>query len=68
MSDRRLIGAGIAGVVLAAVCCATPIAVVVLGALGLAGLAGWVDPAVVVVALVGAGLIAYGVYRRGSTR
>lgn len=64
MSDRRLIGIGIAGVVAAAVCCATPVAVLALGALGLASLVVWIDPALLVVALVGASLIGYGLYRR----
>ena len=64
MSDRKLIGIGIAGVVAAVVCCATPVAVLALGALGLASLAVWIDPAVLVVALVGASLIGYGLYRR----
>ena len=37
MRDRTLITTGAVGAVLAAVCCATPLLAVVLGAVGLAG-------------------------------
>ena len=45
MNDRALIGAGTAGAILAAICCATPL---IAGVLPLAGLGAW---------LAGAGLV-----------
>lgn len=52
MDNRTLLKTGIAGSVIAAVCCATPILVILLGALGLSAWAGWLDyvllPALVV--------------------
>jgi hypothetical protein len=38
-TDRKLIATGVVGTVIAALCCFTPILVVLLGAVGLAGLA-----------------------------
>jgi len=35
MTDRNLLGRGIAGTLIAAICCFTPILVVLLGAIGL---------------------------------
>jgi mercuric ion transport protein len=64
VNDRRLIGMGVAGVVAATLCCATPVAVVVLGVLGLSSFMGWIDPVSLAVASGSAGLVAYGVYRR----
>lgn len=64
MSDRALIRAGMAGAVLAAICCAAPLLVV---SLPLAGLGAWMAGAgLVVLPLMVAcfGLIAWAIYRR----
>ena len=54
MADRALIGAGTAGVVLAAICCAAPL---LAAALPLAGFAAWMaGTGLVVLPLVVAGL------------
>ncbi len=42
-TDRRLIATGIVGTVIAALCCFTPVLVVLLGALGLSAALGWID-------------------------
>lgn len=42
MSDR-LLRTGIVGSVVAAICCATPVLVLLLGAVGLSALVGWLD-------------------------
>ena len=42
-SDRKLIRIGILGTIVAALCCFTPILVVLLGALGLSAVLGWLD-------------------------
>lgn len=43
MKDATILGTGIVGSAIAAICCATPILVIALGALGLSALVGWVD-------------------------
>lgn len=43
MSDRRLLGLGIVGTVIAALCCFTPVLVVLLGAVGLSAVIGVLD-------------------------
>lgn len=62
--QRTLVGIGLVGVVLAALCCATPVLAVLLPAAGLgawfAG-ANWVLPFLL---FVGLGVIAFGLFRR----
>lgn len=43
MNDRKLLGTGIVGSVIAAVCCFTPALVISLGALGLSAWLAWLD-------------------------
>ncbi len=43
MDDRTLLRTGIVGGVVAAVCCATPVLVIALGALGLSAWLAWAD-------------------------
>ena len=43
MSDRALLKTGIIGTVVAALCCFTPILVVLLGAVGLSAVVGYLD-------------------------
>lgn len=58
--------AGIIGAVIAVICCVTPLAVVVLGALGLSAFAVWIDviavPAVLIFGTIA--IVAY--VKRGS--
>ncbi|MFN3261184.1 MAG: mercury resistance system transport protein MerF [Pikeienuella sp.] len=42
-TDRKLIATGIVGTVIAALCCFTPVLVVLLGAVGLSAWLGWLD-------------------------
>jgi mercuric ion transport protein len=63
MRDRTLVGVGIVGTVVAALCCFTPILVVLLGAVGLSAWLGGVV-AVGTALVVFLGLTAYGLYRR----
>lgn len=52
MTNRTLLRTGVAGTVVAALCCFTPVLVILLGAVGLSALVGWLDyvllPALVV--------------------
>lgn len=41
--DRKLIATGIVGTVITALCCFTPVLVVLLGAVGLSAVLGWID-------------------------
>jgi mercuric ion transport protein len=43
MNNESLVKTGIIGVVVAAVCCATPVLVILLGAVGLSALTGYLD-------------------------
>lgn len=43
MSNKKLLQVGVIGTIIAALCCFTPVLVVVLGAVGLASLIGVVD-------------------------
>jgi mercuric ion transport protein len=57
MNNRTLLGTGIAGSVIAAVCCATPILVILLGAIGLSAWVGRLDYAERNRFFLGAGLV-----------
>ena len=63
MSGRRLFGIGIIGSLLAAVCCATPVLAIVLGALGLSALLAWSDYVVIPALLVFLAITVYGLSR-----
>jgi mercuric ion transport protein len=63
-SDNTLLKVGVIGSIVAALCCFTPILVVLLGAVGLAAVIGWLD-LVLVPALVGFLLITgYALWQR----
>jgi mercuric ion transport protein len=64
MSDTALIKTGIVGAVIAAVCCATPVLVIALGAVGLSALTGYLDYVLLPALALCVGLIGYGVYKR----
>ena len=67
MEDATPIRTGIIGAVVAALCCFTPILVVLLGAVGLSALTGHLDVVLVPALVFFGGLIAYAVYRRDRT-
>jgi mercuric ion transport protein len=64
MNDATLIKTGAAGAVIAAVCCATPILVIALGAVGLSALTGYLDYVLLPALGLCLGLLAYGLYRQ----
>jgi len=43
MNDRTLLGVGIGGAAFAALCCFTPVLVVLAGVVGLSAWLGWID-------------------------
>jgi mercuric ion transport protein len=64
MRDRVLIATGAVGAVLAAICCATPLLAVVLGAVGLTGWLAHADYVIMPALLICLGLIGLRLYRR----
>ena len=63
-TDRKLIATGIVGAVIAALCCFTPVLVVLLGAVGLSAWLGWLDYVLLPALAFFIGLTVYAVWRR----
>lgn len=63
-SDRKLIATGIVGTVFAALCCFTPVLVVLLGAVGLSAWLGWLDYVLLPALAFFVALTVYAVWRR----
>ena len=63
-SDRRLLTAGIIGTVIAALCCFTPVLVVLFGFVGLSAVLGWIDYVLFPALAFFIGLTIYAVLRR----
>ncbi len=64
MNDKTLLRTGIAGSVIVALCCVTPILVVAVSALGLAAIVGWLDFVLFPALAFFLGLTAYALIRR----
>ena len=64
MSNRKLLGIGIVGTVVAALCCFTPILVVLLAAIGLSAALGWLDYVLFPALAFFIALTIYALYRR----
>ncbi len=64
MNDKKLLGIGIGGTAVAALCCFTPILVVLLGFVGLSAALGWLDYVLFPALAFFIGLTIYAVYRR----
>ena len=67
MRDATLLRTGIIGSVIAALCCFTPILVVLLGAVGLSALVGWLDVVLLPALALFLGITAYALWRRQHT-
>lgn len=63
MTNRMIVG-GVVGSVVAALCCFTPVLVVLLGAVGLSAWLGWADYVLMPALMFFVGLTAYAIYRR----
>ena len=63
-SDRRLLTTGIIGTVIAALCCFTPVLVVLFGIVGLSAVLGWLDYVLFPALAFFIGLTIYAVWRR----
>ena len=67
MNDTTLIYTSAIGAVLAAVCCATLVLVIALGAVGLTALTGYLDYVLLPILALCIGVIGYGLYKRRRT-
>ena len=63
-TDRKLLATGIVGTVIAALCCFTSVLVVLLGAVGLSAVLGWIDYVLLPALAFFIGLTIYAVVRR----
>jgi mercuric ion transport protein len=64
VTDSTLLRTGIIGSAIAALCCFTPILVLMFGAIGLSALVGWLDYVLIPALLTFLGITAYAVIRR----
>ncbi len=63
MKDRTILRTGIVGSVIAAVCCFTPVLILLLGAVGFAAWLGWLDYVLFPALAFFLAMTAYGLYR-----
>lgn len=64
MNDRTLLGAGLIGTAIVALCCFTPVLVVLAGVVGLAAVLGWIDYVLLPALAFFISLTIYAVWRR----
>ncbi len=63
-TDRKLLTTGIIGTSIAALCCFTPVLVVLFGAVGLSAVLGWIDYILIPALMIFVALTGYAVWRR----
>ncbi|EAQ24905.1 mercury resistance system transport protein MerF [Roseovarius sp. 217] len=63
-TDRKLLATGLIGTVLAALCCFTPVLLVLLGAVGLSAALGWIDYVLLPALAFFVALTVYALWRR----
>lgn len=64
MKNSTLLKTGIVGTVIAALCCFTPILIVLLGTVGLSAWLGWIDYVLLPALVLFLGLTAFGLWRQ----
>lgn len=64
MSDKALLKTGIIGTVVVALCCFTPILVVLFGAVGLSAVVGYLDVVLLPALAIFAGITVYALWSR----
>ena len=64
MDNKTLLKTGVAGSVVAALCCATPVLVILFGVVGLSAWVGWLDYVLIPALLVFIGITIYALGRR----
>lgn len=68
MNDKKLLRNGIAGTVIAMLCCFTPLLVVILGFLGLSAIIGGLDYGLFPMMFASLGMISYALYLRSGNK
>lgn len=63
-ADRKLLATGIIGTVIAALCCFTPVLMVLFGVVGLSAFVGWIDIVLLPALVFFIGLTIYAVRRK----
>lgn len=66
MKSKTIIKAGIVGTVIAALCCFTPALVILLGAVGLSALVGYLDYVLMPALFIFLGLLVYGFIKKSK--
>ena len=66
MNNRTLLTTGVIGTSVAALCCFTPVLVILLGGVGLAAMVGWLDYVLIPALVFFVGLTLYAVSRRNK--
>lgn len=66
MKNRTLLGVGITGSVIAAICCFTPALVILLGAIGLSAWLTWLDFVLLPALVVFLGITAFALIQRAK--
>jgi hypothetical protein len=64
IKNSTLLGIGIGGSLLAVLCCATPILVILLGVVGLSALTGYLDCVLLPALVIFIGIAGYALYKR----
>jgi mercuric ion transport protein len=67
MKDQTLLRTGLTGTVIAALCCFTPILVILFGVVGLSAVVGWLDFVLLPALAVFAGITVFALWRRQRT-
>ena len=68
MNDEKLLRSGVAGTVIAMLCCFTPVLVILLGFVGLSAIVGGLDYVLFPMLFASLGLIGYALYLRSGNR
>ena len=68
MDNKRLLHIGITGTAIAALCCFTPVLVILLGTLGLSALVGYLDYVLFPALTLFLGFTLYALYRKRNIR
>ena len=68
MDDRKLLRVGVAGAVVAALCCFTPLLVLLLTTVGLSAVVGWLDFVLLPALVIFAGIAFYALIRQRRAR
>lgn len=68
MSDKSMLQLGIVGIVIAALCCFTPVLVLLLGVVGLSAVTGYLDYVLLPALIFFVGLTAYAIWRKQSQK